>query len=357
MPAPGLGVGSLTPFGMRKRGRLHSQSRPLTPSPAHAFTRSRPTAASPDPPGSPRRGSRAAAARACGRRSSPHRVAAGLHEGLLRAAAAPAAEARRPALSHGVADLAARRRPRSAPSRLARLGVRLARAVRRGGRARGLPPRRRRSLSPSFSAFTTPSIVSRSPPAAIIESATACEDADVLHAVAPLGGGELLRRDAARAGSSTPAAAPREAGPLQRLHRVAPRVQHHDGRPRAARPLPPSARRGRVRGSRRALAAPSRRSPRRRGRSRPRRGGAPVNSPPTNGSPYWSAGFGSKSTGSAAVKRRVCCSGAMSAIQMLRPCVPAISSRSRGWIFRSCTGTVGRPVMKRVQLAPRSSEA
>ena len=47
----------------------------------------------------------------------------------------------------------------------------------------------------------------------------------------------------------------------------------------------------------------------------------------------------------------------MSTIQIERPCVPAISSRSRGWMRRSCTGTVGRLSMKRRQDAPRSSEA
>ena len=44
----------------------------------------------------------------------------------------------------------------------------------------------------------------------------------------------------------------------------------------------------------------------------------------------------------------------MSATKMERPCVPAMISLSRGWIFRSWTGTVGSPFMKRVHDPPRS---
>ena len=44
----------------------------------------------------------------------------------------------------------------------------------------------------------------------------------------------------------------------------------------------------------------------------------------------------------------------MSTIQMDLPWVAAMSSLSLGWIFRSCTGTVGSPFMKRPQVTPRS---
>ena len=47
-----------------------------------------------------------------------------------------------------------------------------------------------------------------------------------------------------------------------------------------------------------------------------------------------------------------CSSGLMSSrIQMPRPCVPMTRSFSRGWILISSTGTVGRPLCSRTQLA------
>src|SRR5450830_1022907 len=74
--------------------------------------------------------------------------------------------------------------------------------------------------------------------------------------------------------------------------------------------------------------------------------------------PHWYAVCGSNRCASAASTVGVsCCNGVMSAIHRLRPCVAAISSWSRGWICRSYTGTVGRPLMKRVQVAPLSMDA
>ena len=83
----------------------------------------------------------------------------------------------------------------------------------------------------------------------------------------------------------------------------------------------------------------------------------PVASPPTGGSPHWMPVRGAnRCAGALATVRVICCSGAMSTIQIERPCVPAISSASRGWILRSCTGVFGKPVMKGCHEEPRSDD-
>ena len=81
-------------------------------------------------------------------------------------------------------------------------------------------------------------------------------------------------------------------------------------------------------------------------------------SEPTGRSPYCSATVGLKSTADADSAAGVnCCNGETSRICTPRPCVPAISSRSRGCTCRSYTGTVGRLVSSMNQVAPLSSEA
>ncbi len=83
----------------------------------------------------------------------------------------------------------------------------------------------------------------------------------------------------------------------------------------------------------------------------------PVDPPSMGASPHWNAVRGAKRyAGIAATVLVSCWSGATSTIQNPRPCVAAMSSASRGWILRSCTGTFGSPVMNFCQVAPRSPE-
>jgi hypothetical protein len=72
---------------------------------------------------------------------------------------------------------------------------------------------------------------------------------------------------------------------------------------------------------------------------------------------HWSAVFGSKSCAAANVRDVSGSSGAMSTIQNPRPCVAAISSRSRGWMRRSYTGTDGKPLANFAHVRPRSMDA